>query len=132
MASTPHHYLADCLAPWGTIRLERMFGGLGVYRDDLFFALIDDGVVYFKVDDITRRDFEAAGSEPFSYPGKDTARNVMNGYWRLPNEIVEDRESLFAWADKAVAVAKARRQIESGTTDVRYVPRPWSKVDEMA
>jgi len=106
MASPPHHYLADCLAPWGEIRLKRMFGGLGVYRDELFFALIDDNVVYFKVDDTTRPDFEAAGSEPFSYPGKDGQLMLMNGYWRLPDEVIEDRDTLFLWADKALAVAR--------------------------
>jgi DNA transformation protein len=83
-----------------------MFGGLGVYRDDLFFALIDDDIVYFKVDDTTRPDFEAAGSEPFSYPGKDGQLMLMNGYWRLPDEVIEDRETLFIWADKALAVAR--------------------------
>ncbi len=106
MASPPHHYLADCLAPWGDIRLKRMFGGMGVYRGELFFALIDDNVVYFKVDDSTRPDFEAVGSDPFSYPGKDGQPMVMNGYWRLPDEVIEDRDTLFAWADKALGVAR--------------------------
>jgi len=106
MAPPPHHYLADCLAPWGEIRLKRMFGGLGVYRDDQFFALIDDGIVYFKVDDTTRPDFETVGSEPFTYPGKDGQPMLMNGYWRLPDEVIEDRDTLFAWADKALAVAR--------------------------
>jgi DNA transformation protein len=106
MASPPHHYLADCLAPWGEIRLKRMFGGMGVYRGDLFFALIDDDIVYFKVDETTRPDFEAAGSEPFSYPGKDGQLMLMNGYWRLPDEVIEDRDTLFIWADKALAVAR--------------------------
>ena len=106
MASPPHHYLADCLAPWGEIRLKRMFGGMGVYRDELFFALIDENVVYFKVDDTTRADFKAVGSEPFSYPGKDGQMMLMNGYWRLPDEVIEDRDTLFAWADNALAVAR--------------------------
>lgn len=106
MASPPHHYLADCLAPWGEIRLKRMFGGLGVYRDDLFFALIDDNIVYFKVDDTTRPDFAAAGSEPFTYPDKNGQPMLMNGYWRLPDEVMEDRDTLFAWADKALGVAR--------------------------
>jgi DNA transformation protein len=28
-----------------------MFGGVGLYSGDLFFALMDDDVLYFKVDD---------------------------------------------------------------------------------
>lgn len=129
MASPPHHYLADCLAPWGEIRLKRMFGGMGVYRDELFFALIDDNVVYFKVDDTTRADFEAGGSEPFSYPGKDGQVMLMNGYWRLPDEVIEDRDTLFAWADKALAVARrsARPKPVKQTSDTLPGLGPKSK-----
>lgn len=119
MASQPHHYLADCLASWGDIRLKRMFGGLGVYCGDHFFALIDDGIVYFKVDDTTRSDFEAAESGPFTYPGKDGQDMLMNGYWRLPDEVIEDRDTLFAWADKALAVARnsAKKKPVKRTSD---------------
>ena len=35
-----------------------MFGGVGIYAGDLFFALIDDDTLYFKVDDSNRSDFE--------------------------------------------------------------------------
>jgi DNA transformation protein len=31
-----------------------MFGGVGIYSGDLFFALIADDTVYFKADDSTR------------------------------------------------------------------------------
>jgi hypothetical protein len=44
------------------VRAKRMFGGVGLYADELFFALIDDDVLYLKVDDETRPDFERRGS----------------------------------------------------------------------
>ena len=108
--AAPTHYIVDLLAPWGEIRLKRMFGGMGVYRDALFFAIIDEDVVYFKVDDTTRGDYESAQSEPFSYPHAEkdgtTSRVSMSGYWRVPDEILEDSDALALWAEKACAVAR--------------------------
>ena len=47
------------------VRAKRMFGGVGLYADDLFFALIDDDVLFLKADDETRGDFERRGLRPF-------------------------------------------------------------------
>jgi len=47
------------------VRGRSMFGGVGVYAGERFFALIDDDTLYFKVDDTTRPDFEARGMGPF-------------------------------------------------------------------
>ena len=41
------------------VRARSMFGGVGIYSGDLFFALIADDALYFKVDDSNRGDFEA-------------------------------------------------------------------------
>jgi len=43
------------------IRARAMFGGVGIYAGDLFFALIADDTLYFKVDDSNRPDFEQRG-----------------------------------------------------------------------
>jgi DNA transformation protein len=47
------------------VRTRGMFGGVGIYAGDLFFALIADDVLYFKVDDSNRGDFEARRMGPF-------------------------------------------------------------------
>jgi DNA transformation protein and related proteins len=95
-------WVLDQLAAVRPVRTRRMFGGIGVYADDLFFALMDDDVVYFKVDDATRIDFEAAGSHPFRpFDGA----GEMNGYWSVPADVLEDTDALAAWAAKSVAVA---------------------------
>ena len=41
------------------IRSKSMFGGVGVYSGDHFFALVDNDTLFFKVDDATRGDFVA-------------------------------------------------------------------------
>lgn len=78
-----------------------MFGGLGIYADGLFFALADDDVLYFKVDDTNRPDFEAAGTGPFRPFGDERAM----AYFEVPAEVLEDADVLAAWMAKALAVA---------------------------
>lgn len=91
------------------IRARPMFGGIGIYSGELFFALIADDTVYFKVDASTRSDFEARGMGPFRPFGDDGG--TMK-YYQLPDDLLEDPDALRPWAEKAVAIArqnKARR-----------------------
>ena len=37
-------WLEETLAPLGGVRLKQMFGGAGLFRDAVMFALIADGV----------------------------------------------------------------------------------------
>ena len=101
-------YVLDQLECAGPVQAKRMFGGVGLYLDGLFFALIADDVLYFKVDDSNRPDYEAAGMGPFRpFPDKP---NVMQ-YYEVPIDVLEDRDSLRDWAQKALRVAerKAKR-----------------------
>lgn len=92
-----------------------MFGGVGIYAEGLFFALIAEDRLYFKVDDVTRPDFEGRGMEPFRPFGEDNAM----GYYEVPAELVEDVTQLEPWMRKALGVAsrakrkKTRRQRSS-------------------
>lgn len=98
-----------------SVRSRRMFGGVGIYSGDLFFALIDDGAVYFKTDASTRIDFVAQGMKPFRPAGD--AGATMN-YHQLPEDVLENPEALRDWADKAIAVArraKAPRRMHDTT-----------------
>jgi len=87
------------------IRARSMFGGVGIYSGDLFFALIADDTLYFKVDDSTRPDFVARGMGPFRPFGDDGG--TMQ-YYQLPEDILEDPDALRPWAEKAVAIARAK------------------------
>ncbi|NOT09326.1 MAG: TfoX/Sxy family protein [Gemmatimonadales bacterium] len=80
-----------------------MFGGVGLYAGELFFALIDDDTLYLKVDDSNRGDFEARGLGPFRPFGE--GGEVMQ-YYEVPAEVLEDPAELGGWAEKAVEVAR--------------------------
>lgn len=82
----------------GQVTTKKMFGGVGIYLDGLFCALIGDDVLYFKVDDTNRPDYEAADMGP-----------LMNlQYYQVPAEVFEDPETLRVWANKAMDVARRK------------------------
>lgn len=117
-------HVLELLAPLGAVSARRMFGGHGLYRDGLMFALVADDVLYLKADGANRAEFESAGSEPFSYrtrarragaprgaggrrrsatPARRT--QVVMSYWRAPDEALERPEAMLPWARSAFAAA---------------------------
>ena len=98
-------YVIDQLECAGPVQSRRMFGGAGLYCDGLFFALIADDVLYFKVDDSNRPDFEEAQMEAFRpFPEK----SMVMGYYQVPIDVLESKETLKEWAEKAVHVAERK------------------------
>ena len=107
MAPSPDflEYLQDQLAGFGAFEVKRMFGGAGLFRDGLMFGLVAGGdVLHFKVDDGSRRAFEAEGTGPFTYlrAGKSHA---LKSYYEVPERLLEDPEELAAWARRAFQAA---------------------------
>ena len=61
MSSALVEHCLELLAPLGAVRARRMFGGHGLYCDDLFFALIASDRLFLKADAVTEPAFAAAG-----------------------------------------------------------------------
>jgi DNA transformation protein len=95
-------FALDQLAGLGEVRARRMFGGAGLYCGERFFALMDDGVLYLKVDDLTRARYTRRRLKPFS-PGGDMP---SMSYYPVPASVLEDAGELIVWAREAVAVAE--------------------------
>jgi DNA transformation protein len=85
------------------VRARSMFGGVGIYSNDLFFALIDDDAVYLKTDAATQPDFVARGMGAFRPSGE--AGETMS-YHQLPEDVLENPDILRVWAEKSLAVAR--------------------------
>jgi DNA transformation protein len=97
-------YVLEQLSTLRGLRPKRMFGAVGVYCDDNFFAVIDDDILYLKTDDSTRGEYEARGMRQFMpNPGKQGSM----AYHEVPADVLEDRDELAVWARKSVAVAAA-------------------------
>ena len=105
-------FINDLFAPFGPVTVRRMFGGAGIYRDGLMFALVFDGAIFLKVDEASIPEFEREGSRPFVYtraksPGKIGRASLS--YWRLPERLYDDPEELAVWAERALAIAQRKK-----------------------
>jgi len=99
-------YVMEQLEVVGNVSSRKLFGGVGIYTGDLFFALIGQSTLYFKVDDSTRGDFEELGMKAFQ-PYKDNKQTMQ--YYEVPIDVLEDREQIEIWANKAIEVAVRAR-----------------------
>ena len=96
-------FVLDQLAGLEGLRARAMFGGVGLYAGEVFFGIVAADVLYFKVDDSTRAEDEAAGSKPFK-PYADRAMTMP--YYAVPVDVLESAPTLIVWARRAVAVAR--------------------------
>lgn len=95
-------YVLDQLAAVAALSSRRMFGGLGLYSGEWFFALVDDDVLFFKVDDANRDDYVSRGMKAFMpFPGQPSL-----GYFQVPADVIEEAEELTRWARRSVEVAQ--------------------------
>lgn len=96
-------YVLDQLSALGSVSSRRMFGGTGLYREEFFFGLIADDVLYLRVNDCNRADYIKRGMAPFR-PYADRPHLSMS-YFEVPADVLENATGLVSWAQRSVAVA---------------------------
>ncbi len=101
------HHSLELLAPLGALRSRRMFGGFGIYVDDLFIALIAFDQLFLKADAQTRPLFEAAGCTPFQYEREGQVMRL--GYFAAPEDAMESPMLMADWGRLAIAAALRAR-----------------------
>lgn len=106
MKSDQEEHVLERLARVTKIRARKMFGGVGLYSGEVFFALIANDVLYLKVDDRNRPDFEARGMSPFQ-PFAD--KPSMKAYYELPADVLDDPRRLKTWVAAALEAARASK-----------------------
>ena len=109
-------FVFDQLAGVDNLRARAMFGGVGLYAEDVFFGILAADVLFFKVDDTNRREYETAGSSPFK-PYENRAMTMP--YYNVPIVVLEDAVTLGEWAARAVAVAKTAKTAKPAKTGKR-------------
>lgn len=108
-------FITDQLASFGPVRIRNMFGGAGVYADDVMFALIADDILYLKANETNVPAFEAEGMGPFVYEAEGRKPIAMS-YWELPPRLLEEPEELAEWARQAHGIALAAKSKASRKT----------------
>ena len=109
-------FVLDQLSGVNGLRARAMFGGVGLYAEDVFFGILAADVLFFKVDDTSRREYETAGCSPFK-PYADRAMTMP--YYNVPIAVLEDAVALGEWAARAVKVAKTAKTVKPAKTAKR-------------
>ena len=106
MAAPTPPFVSHCmelLEPLGGVRAKRMFGGWGLYADEVFIAVIAGDRLFLKTSAESRPAFEAAGCEPFVYDAKTKA--VAMSYWSAPPDALDSPALMLPWARQALQAA---------------------------
>lgn len=114
-------FVLDLLGPLRP-SARRMFGGVGIMRDGIMFALLSGDAMYFRVDERTRAKFEAEGCTPFSYrrAGREVA---IASYYAVPDRLYDEPDALVGWAREAIGAAHAGRRNRRGRTLAKAAAR---------
>lgn len=112
-------YVVEFTQGLGPVTSKRMFGGFGLFLEELMFGLIAGNTLYLKADDENRPDFVALGLLPFSYQKQ--GKEFSLSYYQAPEDALEDMEEMTAWATSAYGAAlraargKARKKPRKST-----------------
>ena len=93
----------ESLRAFGPVTVRPMFGGWGIYREGVFFALVAADTLYFKSDDENRAQFERGSPGPFTFEKK--GETVVTHYFAVPEDAFEDPQVMVRWARLGYAAA---------------------------
>lgn len=133
-------YCCELLSGVGTTTAKRMFGGWGIYVDGVTIAVIADLTelgsgknekLYLKVDDVTKKQFAAAGGQRFEMQSKDGKTMGMN-YYTTPDETMESSDAMLPWARMALrsameAKAKTKPKLKTAKTAIKTASKVAAK-----
>jgi DNA transformation protein and related proteins len=101
-------FVLDQLSALPDVRARAMFGAHGLYCGERFFAILDEGRLFFKTDAQSQADYIARGMGPFTYESRGKVTTMS--YHEVPPDVLENREELAAWARRAIATAAQSKE----------------------
>jgi DNA transformation protein and related proteins len=96
-------FVLDQLSALPEVRARAMFGAHGLYQGAYFFAILDEGRLFFKTDGRSRAAYVTRGMPAFTYEAN--GRVLTMSYHEVPPDVLESPPELAAWARRAIQVA---------------------------
>ena len=96
-------YVVELMQSIGPVRAKAMFGGHGIFLEELMFGLVTDSVLFLKVDKENESHFKTRGLEAFTYMKK--GKEYKMSYYQAPEEVLDDVEEMNYWANLAYSAA---------------------------
>src|SRR5918993_5008085 len=110
--------IRDVFRSLGPIQIRRMFGGKGIYQDELMFALEAGGELYLKADEDSVKVLQELGSRPFTVEMRG-GRTTLTSYWLMPESALDDPDEARDFAIMALGAArraKARKSTKAAAS----------------
>jgi len=101
-------FVLDQLSALPDVRARAMFGAHGLYQGEHFFAILDEGRLFFKTDPPSQADYVERGMGPFTYESK--GRVLTMSYHEVPPDVLENAPELIEWARRAIQAAARGRK----------------------
>ena len=98
-----HESLINQFAALGDITSRPLFGGVGLYWNNVIFAIVFGEKLYLKVDEQSRDDFVRKGMGPF----RPNERQTLKSYYEVPPDVVTETENLLSWVKEAIRAAQS-------------------------
>jgi DNA transformation protein len=89
-------FVLDQLSALDGVEARPMFGGAGFYLEDVFFGILYQEHLYFRVSADTVGDYQRRKMKPFAPFEKN--KGESRGYYQVPIEILESADDLVEWA----------------------------------
>ena len=84
---------------------RKMFGGIGIFSEQIMFSMIYDGVLYLRsTEDIAT--LFSYDSVQFQHPSSGSKMP----YWSVPEEIINNETEFIDWAESAFNLAKSLKK----------------------
>lgn len=106
-------FLLETLGAFGEVRARRMFGGVGLFHQDLMIGLVANDVLYLKADSESAAYFTEKGLTAFEYVKN--GRSMKMSYFLAPEEIFDDPDEAKRWAALAFDAACRAKKAKSNS-----------------
>ena len=123
-------YCCELLSGVGQTVAKRMFGGWGISVDGVTIAIIADLTpkgtgshekLYLKVDEVTKKQFEAAGGKRFEMSSKGKVMGM--NYYTTPDDSMESPDAMLPWARLAFSCALEAKAKAKPKTKLKTKPK---------
>lgn len=85
-------WVAEAMAPLGSVTHRKMMGGATLYCDGTIFAIIADDALWFKADRHSDAEWDALGCQRFEMQMAN--RLASMNYRRTPQDVYDDADAL--------------------------------------
>lgn len=106
----------------GEVKSRSMFGGFGIFVDDIMFALVVNDSLHIRADETSKAYFTEHNFHPYVYSKKGFP--VVTKYYALPESFWDTPDEIFTLAEKAFLFAKNEKKHQSAATPQRLKDLP--------